>query len=104
MSGRRQTPTPLRVSRSIAKGPARKRPSHASNRKSARIQKQARQADPILLDCARPTSPDPMAASIMGLMMLAADSAAQRKIGIEYTAAATAALAQMIAVRSSDDD
>ena len=40
----------------------------------------------------------------MGLMMLAADSAAPRKIGIEYTAAATAALAQMIAVRSSDDD
>src|SRR5215813_5846036 len=103
MSGRRQTPTPLRVSRSTAKGHARKRFTHAMNRKVARIQKPARPADPILLDCARPTSPDPMAASIVGLMILAADSAATRKIGSEYTAA-TAALAQMIAVRSSDDD
>jgi hypothetical protein len=40
----------------------------------------------------------------MGLMMLADDSGAARRIGIEYTAAATAALAEMIAVRSSDDD
>ena len=106
MSGRSQEPKPLRVPRSTANESACKSVSKSvkrrvSSRKIARIQKQA-QADPILL--ARPTSVESMATSVVSLMMLADDSGAARKIGIEYTAAATAALARMIAGRSGDDD
>lgn len=62
--------------------------------------------NPLVTQLTKATSTESMAASIVGLMVVAADSGTSSKVDAndKNSVAATAALAELIAVRFADDD